>query len=211
MEALTRLLLAAQLRAIHTRADEIVPALERYRPETLLVDGEMDPERLADCAALARWHCPHVRLLVLTSDVAMGGAPGASSGVDQKAEPSAEPPAEALLSAWSTPQDLLAAVNGVASSPAQVQRPVECPRGSGLLGRLTVREMQVLRTLMSGASNAQIAELLHISPNTVRTHVQNIHGKLAVRTRLEAVTMGFRCGLRPLSEAPDPKARRAQA
>jgi DNA-binding NarL/FixJ family response regulator len=60
---------------------------------------------------------------------------------------------------------------------------------------LTARERQVLRLLVRGASNKEMARRLAIRSNTVRTHVQNLLAKLRVHTRLEAVTLAIRGGL----------------
>lgn len=60
---------------------------------------------------------------------------------------------------------------------------------------LTSRERQVLRLLIEGASNKDMAKRLAIRSNTVRTHVQNLLAKLRVHTRLEAVTLAIRGGL----------------
>jgi DNA-binding NarL/FixJ family response regulator len=57
---------------------------------------------------------------------------------------------------------------------------------------LTPRETEVLRALVDGLSSAEICERLVISPNTLRTHVQNIMGKLQVHSKLEAVTYALR-------------------
>jgi DNA-binding NarL/FixJ family response regulator len=54
------------------------------------------------------------------------------------------------------------------------------------LSRLTRREREVLALLAQGADNAGIAQPLVISPQTARTHVQNVLGKLGVHSRLEA-------------------------
>jgi DNA-binding CsgD family transcriptional regulator len=51
---------------------------------------------------------------------------------------------------------------------------------------LTAREAEVLGWMASGKTNVQIASLLFISPHTVRKHIENIFGKLDVRTRTEA-------------------------
>jgi DNA-binding NarL/FixJ family response regulator len=59
---------------------------------------------------------------------------------------------------------------------------------------LTARERQVLRLLVEGASNKEMARRLAIRSNTVRTHVQNLMAKLCVHTRLEAVTLAMRAG-----------------
>lgn len=60
---------------------------------------------------------------------------------------------------------------------------------------LTPREREVLTVLARGNSTREIAELLTISPNTVRNHIQNILNKLQVHSRLEAVTLAIRHGL----------------
>ena len=49
------------------------------------------------------------------------------------------------------------------------------------------REYDVLRLLASGSSNKEIAEQLFVSPNTVKTHLANLYGKLEVRRRTQAV------------------------
>ena len=55
------------------------------------------------------------------------------------------------------------------------------------ISRLTRREREVLALLAEGADNGAISQALVISPQTTRTHVQNILGKLEVHSRLEAV------------------------
>jgi DNA-binding NarL/FixJ family response regulator len=60
---------------------------------------------------------------------------------------------------------------------------------------LTTREREVLRLLVEGHSNPEIAEILSISPKTVRNHVTNILGKLGVETRTAAATSALRRGL----------------
>ena len=52
---------------------------------------------------------------------------------------------------------------------------------------LTRREIEILRLMTSGANTKLMAERLHVSPATIRNHVQNIIGKLGVHSRLEAV------------------------
>ena len=58
--------------------------------------------------------------------------------------------------------------------------------------RLTVRELDVLRLVVKGLSNREIARDLFISQNTVKNHVRNILEKLHVRTRTEAATLAMR-------------------
>ncbi len=60
---------------------------------------------------------------------------------------------------------------------------------------LTRREIEILRLMTSGANTKTMAERLHVSPTTVRNHVQNILGKLGVHSRLEAVAHATTRGL----------------
>jgi DNA-binding CsgD family transcriptional regulator len=53
--------------------------------------------------------------------------------------------------------------------------------------RISVREVEVLRHLAEGASNKLIARRLHISPNTVKTHISRLFEKLEATNRTEAI------------------------
>jgi len=57
---------------------------------------------------------------------------------------------------------------------------------------LTPRELEILRALTEGMSTPEICERLFIAPNTLRTHVQNIIGKLRVHSKLEAVAFALK-------------------
>jgi DNA-binding NarL/FixJ family response regulator len=58
-----------------------------------------------------------------------------------------------------------------------------------LLAALTPREREVLSCLADGAERREVAERLHLSANTVRTHLQNLMAKLGVHSTLEAVAI----------------------
>ena len=60
---------------------------------------------------------------------------------------------------------------------------------------LTSRELEVLACLVEGMSRTEIGLLLHVSPNTVRTHVQSILHKLKVHSALAAVAIARRAGI----------------
>jgi DNA-binding NarL/FixJ family response regulator len=62
------------------------------------------------------------------------------------------------------------------------------------LDRLTPRETEILQLMAEGSSNEQISSKLDMSPNTLRTHVQNIITKLGVHSRLEALVYAIRHG-----------------
>ena len=92
--------------------------------------------------------------------------------------------------------DLVRAVERVAAGEAYVD-----PVLAGVLVRgqlseqaptLTQREREVLRLLADGLSNEEIGKELHISPETVRTHVRKAMSKLEAETRTQAVATALR-------------------
>jgi DNA-binding NarL/FixJ family response regulator len=110
------------------------------------------------------------------------------------------------------------AVNGVLAGEAAVSRHLtmrvidELRRAPALgpgirptVSELTPREWQVLDLLTTGASTADIAVDLVLSPETVLTHVKNILKKLGVHSRRDAIKQAerLRMGLNPLTGEPD--------
>jgi DNA-binding NarL/FixJ family response regulator len=61
--------------------------------------------------------------------------------------------------------------------------------GGELLAALTRREREVLACLAEGSNRRDLAEQLHMSPNTARTHLQNLMSKLGVHSAVEAVAL----------------------
>ena len=102
------------------------------------------------------------------------------------------------------PEGLVEAVRGIASgdtllSPSITRRLVEsflrrppASRGpSEAVRSLTARELEVLRLLARGLTNAEIARSLVISEATAKTHVANLLGKLELRDRVQAVVFAY--------------------
>jgi DNA-binding NarL/FixJ family response regulator len=89
-------------------------------------------------------------------------------------------------------------------SPHDVDRIVEAlalersPRLHALppaAASLTDRELQVLRQVARGRSNAEIASELFVSGATVKTHVARVLAKLGVRDRVQAVVFAYESGI----------------
>ncbi len=64
-----------------------------------------------------------------------------------------------------------------------------------IVGQLSQRELEVLKLMVEGLSNPEIAAILYLSPNTVKTHVRGIMNKLAVDDRVQAAVVALRAGL----------------
>jgi DNA-binding NarL/FixJ family response regulator len=85
------------------------------------------------------------------------------------------------------PDELLARLESL------LRRRDPAPQGPAL----TPREREVLHLLAEGLQNREIARRLVISPKTVSTHIAHIYEKLGVRSRVEALTAGYRFGVIP--------------
>ena len=106
-----------------------------------------------------------------------------------------------------TPEDLVAGIRVVAEgnallSPSVTRRVIASfaqkskPRDyTEYLNRLTAREIDILKAIARGRTNAEIAGELFISEATVRTHVSNLLGKLNLRDRVQIVAFAYESGI----------------
>jgi DNA-binding NarL/FixJ family response regulator len=112
--------------------------------------------------------------------------------------------ASGFLLKTAPPEDLVTAVRVVARgeallSPSVTRRVIQelarqqrhVPRSPDL-DRLTQRELEVLRLVAEGLSNAEIAARLYVSEATVKTHTSNVLAKLGLRDRVQAVIFAYK-------------------
>ena len=104
------------------------------------------------------------------------------------------------------PEQLIAAIHTVAAgdallSPSITKRVIRqftrIPRAepSKELEELTARELEILRLIAAGLSNAEIGQELFIGETTVKTHVTHILAKLKLRDRVQAVVFAYQTGI----------------
>ncbi len=116
--------------------------------------------------------------------------------------------ASAFLLKAAPPEDLIKAIRVVAAGDALLapsvtkrlieefaKRPEPVASKSKELETLTEREREVLREVAKGLTNAEIAQRLHVSEATVKTHVAHLLDKLDLRDRVQAVILAYEAGL----------------
>ena len=86
-------------------------------------------------------------------------------------------------------------LDACAAVPGQAVVPVALAHEQPLAEPLTPRELEVLRLLATGLSNAEIAERLVITVGTAKRHVLHIYSKIDVRSRAQAIVKARQLGL----------------
>lgn len=156
-----------------------------HQPDVVMLDMRLPDMDGAQVTAAVRAEFPQARLLILSS---FDG--------DEDIYRALKAGARAYVLKDSTREELLAAVRTVAAGQRRIPAAVAERLAQRVEGSdLTVRELAVLRQIVSGRSNKQIATALAISEGTVKTHVKSILAKLDVADRTEAAVAALRRGL----------------
>ena len=177
--------------------------MARERVDVVLMDYRLPDGTGADAtrAIKARW--PAARVVMLTAvkddETVLESIQAGADGYRTK-DRAADDVVQAVRAAYAGETLLPRSVI------VEIARRVAAARERGddrkLVEPLTPRELEVLRALTDGLSTPEICEKLYIAPNTLRTHVQNIMGKLRVHSKLEAVAFALK---NRLVEPPQPE------
>jgi DNA-binding NarL/FixJ family response regulator len=167
-----------------TSTDEALELVEQHRHDLLITELEGDSGDTGGLALVERSRAlvPDVRPIVLSMHqepqvIDAAFAAGASAYVVKTAHP--EDLASAVRQAFSHSVYL-------AGRPAAAPAPVtEAATGDDSPG-LTRRELEILRLVAEGHSNAQLARMLWVTEQTIKFHLSNIYRKLDVANRTEA-------------------------
>jgi DNA-binding NarL/FixJ family response regulator len=181
-----------------TNGAEAVDAVRRTRPDVVLMDIRMpELDGLEATRRILTGGADEPRVIMLTT-----------FDLDHYVYAALSAGASGFLLKDVTPEHLVAAVRLVRTgdallAPAITRRLVERFAGRDTdpatthrdLATLTPRELEVLRLLAQGLSNAELAGHLHLSEATVKTHIARILAKLALRDRVQAVIVAYKTGL----------------
>jgi DNA-binding NarL/FixJ family response regulator len=159
-------------------AAEALELAEQYQPHVALVDLFVGRESGAEICQKLRRVSPATRVLFISGAGRISAAAARAAG------------ASGFISKDWSAQEVADAVRTVAGGGV-VFRPGEAEPPAGL----SPREREVLALIATGATNAEIAERLFLSPHTVKEHTSALYRKLGVRNRAEAVQRGQRIGL----------------
>jgi NarL family two-component system response regulator LiaR len=177
---------------IAASGEELLDRLQEWKPQVVLqdllipggLDGVETTRRIVE-------RDPSVRVVALTAssdEARMMGVfrAGASGYVRKDADP----------------EILLAAIRAVARGKTYIDPSVgrQIIRAADPVDGLTPREREILQHVALGRSNKEIALLLSIADETVKTHVANVLAKLHVENRAQAIVQALRRGLLALED-----------
>ncbi|UOQ46516.1 response regulator transcription factor [Halobacillus salinarum] len=171
---------------------EILEKLGKYKADVVLLDIQMPNMDGVETAKKMRTHYPEVKIIMLTSfsdyDTVIPAVQAGANGYQLK---DIEPDrladvirrvhkGETMIDSKAASQ-LMTHVTGANQKEEQKR-----------LEELTLREKDVLKQIMKGHSNKEIARNLFITEKTVKTHLSNIFSKLEVHDRTQAALFGVK-------------------
>jgi len=164
---------------------EAVALFHQHQPDVVLMDLRMPEMDGVEAILTIREQTPEARVIVLTT-----------YDTDEDIYRALRAGAKAYLLKDTPREELLDTIRAVSAGRTRVPSDVAAKLVERVSSEtLTAREVDVLRLIVAGHSNREIATLLYISEGTVKTHVNHILMKLGVSDRTQAVTTALKRGL----------------
>ena len=169
---------------------EAITLARTTAPDVVLMDLRMPTLDGAEATRRIRQAQPQTQVLVLTT-----------FSDDKSLFPALQAGARGYLTKDASAEEIEQAIRALAAGrthldPAIQQRLIDAvvsapATQTGLPDDLTTRELEVLRLIATGFSNAEIAQALVVSGATVKTHINHIFQKTGVRDRAQAVRYAY--------------------
>jgi len=159
--------------------DEAVALTRRHQPHVALVDLFLAQESGADLCERLRAESPAMAILLISGSGRISASAARAAGA-----------AGFVSKDWPS-ADVVDAVRMVGSGMTVFRSQPAVEEAS----LLSTREREVLELMAGGATNAEIAAALHLSPHTIKEHTSALYRKLGVRNRAEAVRRAHTTGM----------------
>ncbi|HEY0516240.1 MAG TPA: response regulator transcription factor [Solirubrobacteraceae bacterium] len=167
--------------------DEVLPLVERRRPDIVLLDMRMPGMASAECIRRIKESWPQVRTVVLSA-----------SEDHATIDAAVKAGASAYVLKSVNALDIAALVRQVAAGYTLFHTPADAPENGGAPEQehgLTDRETTILAAVAGGKTTKAISAELWVTEHTVKFHLTNIYRKLGVSNRSGAVRYAFEHGL----------------
>ena len=167
---------------------DAIDAFHKHQPDVTLIDLRMPRMGGVEVIQRIRSETPQARFIVLTT-----------YDGDEDIYRALKAGARAYLLKGMTREDLVTPIRAVHAGKSHIP-PAIAERLAERMGteELTPREFDVLKEIVNGKSNKEIASELNVSEATVKTHINSLLGKLGVTDRTQAATAAIQRGLVPL-------------
>src|SRR5918994_1797578 len=156
-----------------------------HRPDVTLMDLRLPGMNGSDTIQAIRSEFPEARIVMISTYVC-----------DEEIYGALQAGAMAYLVKSVQREELTAAIRKAAAGQRHIPSEVAARLADRVAGsQLSSREIEVLRLLVSGRRNREVAAALEITEGTVKLHVSSILGKLGAEDRTEAVTIALQRGI----------------
>jgi DNA-binding NarL/FixJ family response regulator len=176
---------------------EAVMLAHQTMPDVILMDVNMPKQDGIETVKIIKREMPHIQIVMLTvsdddNDLFEAIKSGAKGYLLKNLEP------QELYSMLDKLRQGEAPISGAMAAKIlqEFRQPeINQDRQVNAIDALTSREIEVLEQVVTGATNKEIADILHITENTVKIHLRNILEKLHVQNRIQAAVYAVQRGL----------------